>query len=155
MQRTIILLTLTWLCTSQVDAQEVKEKSKIKPSAWSTVKTKNFLANRTWSTTSTEQRMITEFNGEIQTQNQQVTISRDKGKFDFDIAGDKKNSFSVHAAYDKTERDIVYFVPKNKAYSRITIHRQDQLIVVEYADNTHTAYLYAEITFDEAKLKKS
>ncbi|MDN5217515.1 hypothetical protein QQ020_35915 [Fulvivirgaceae bacterium BMA12] len=143
MKRTIILLTLTWLCAGHVHAQKQKVKHKTKPSAWSAIKTKNLLANSAWSTTSTEQQMITEFNGELQTQNQQVTISCHKGKFDFDIAGDKKNSFSVKTDYDKTELDVVYFVPKPKAYSRITIHKQDKLIVVEYADNTHTSYLYS------------
>ncbi len=70
-------------------------------------------------------------------------VERDKGKFDFNIAGDKQNSFSVKAAYDKTELGVVYFVPKSKLYSRITIHKQDKLIVVEYADNTHTSYVYS------------
>lgn len=155
MKRTILLLALMWLCAGYVNAQKIKEKSKIKPSAWSTIKTKNLLANSAWSTTSTEQRMITEFNGELQTQNQQVTISRDKGKFDFNIAGDKQNSFSVKADYDKTELGVVYFVPKSKLYSRITIHKQDKLIVVEYADNTHTAYLYSGELIQNAKDQKT
>ena len=143
MKRTILLLTLIWLCAGYVQAQKVKERIRIKPSAWSAIKTKNLLANGVWSTTSTEQRMITEFNGELQTRHQQVTISCDKGKFDFTIAGDKKHSFTVKADYDKTELGVVYFVPKAKAYSRITIHRKDKLIVVEYSDNTHTSYLYS------------
>ncbi|MDN5217504.1 hypothetical protein QQ020_35860 [Fulvivirgaceae bacterium BMA12] len=143
MKKTILLLALMWLCAGYVKAQKVKEKSKIKPSAWSTIKTKNLLATGVWSTTSTEQRMITEFNGDLQTQNQQVTISCDKGQFDFNIAGDKQNSFSVKATYDKTELGVVYFMPESKLYSRITIHKQDKLIVVEYADNTHTSYVYS------------
>ena len=155
MKRTIILLTLMWLCAGYVQAQKVKERIRVKPSAWSAIKTKNLLANSAWSTTSTEQRMITEFNGDLQTQNRKVTISRDKGKFDFTIAGDKKKSFSVKADYDKTELDVVYFVPKNKAYSRVTIHKQDKLIVVEYQDNTHTSYLYSGELIQNAKDQKT
>ena len=140
MKRTIMLLTLMWLCTGYLQAQKLKAK---KNSAWSAVSAENLLVNNAWSTTSSEQKVITEFNGELQTENQQVTISCHKGKFNFDIAGDPGNSFSVNADYDKTELGIVYFVPKSKVYSRITIHKHDKLIVVEYTDNTHTSYLYS------------
>ena len=138
MKKTILLLTLIWLCTGYLKAQKLKKNS-----AWSSISSQNLLANSAWSTTSTEQKVITEFNGELETQNKQVTISHHKGKFDFDISGDNENSFSVKADYDKTELGIVYFEPESKVYSRITIHRKDKLIVVEYADNTHTSYLYS------------
>ena len=139
---TLLLLILAWLGAGQSQAQKLKKKS-----AWSGIKSQNLLASDAWIVTSTQQQRLAQFNGELEPQSKQVVISYKKGNFKFQVSGEPKNSFSVKAEYDKSELGVVYFVPEDKAFDRITIHKKDKLIVVEYADMSMSSYQYGELGF--------
>lgn len=103
------------------------------------------LADSAWSTTSNEQQVIAQFNGDLETQTQAVTIAYTKGGFDFTNASDASASFSVNTVYDKTELGVVYFDSEDSNIFRITIHQETRLVVVEYTDQSITSYEYGEI----------
>ena len=145
MKKTILLLfTLACLCASSLHAQKLHRKS-----AWSGIKAKNLLANDAWRVTSTQQQALETFNGEVTSHSGQVTISYKNGHFKFAAASGRRDSYTVKADYDKTELGVVYFIPKNKAYTRITVHREDKLVVVEKADHSMVSYRYADIAFSK------
>ena len=145
MKRTILLLCmLAWFCTGPLQAQRLHKRS-----AWSGIKAKNLLATDAWRVISTEQQRLETFNGELTSHSGRVTISYKNGHFKFETASGRGESYSVKADYDKTELGVVYFVPKNEAYTRITVHREDKLVVVEKADHSMVSYRYADIAFSE------
>lgn len=141
MKKIVLLsLSLAWLCMGPLQAQKF-----LKHSAWSGVKKRNLLVNDEWRVISTQQSKLAEFNGELESQTKKVTISYKKGNFKFKAASGPGDSYSVKTDFDKTELGVVYFVPKNKTYSRITVHRKDKLVVVEKADQSMICYQYREI----------
>ncbi|NER83513.1 MAG: hypothetical protein F6K42_28965 [Leptolyngbya sp. SIO1D8] len=142
---TLLLLFLAWLCAGPLHAQKFR---KHKASAWSGIKKRNLLANDAWQVTSTQQSRLAEFNGELESQSKKVTISYKKGHFKFQVQGEPKSGFSVKADYDKSELGVVYFVPKSRVYSRITIHKKDKLIVLEGVDLSMTSYEYGKIEME-------
>lgn len=143
MKKIVLLsLSLAWLYMGPLQAQKLR-----KHNAWSGVKKRNLLVNDEWRVTSTQQSKLAEFNGQLESQSKKVTISYKKGHFKFKAASGPSDSYSVKTDFNKTELGVVYFVPKNSTYSRITVHRKDKLIVVEKADQSMVCYWYTDIAF--------
>ena len=103
------------------------------------------LADSSWTATSIEQTIKAEFNGELSTLQENVTINYDGGNLTITNNTDPQKSFTVMVKYDKTELGVVHFEPEGGGYARVTVHLANKIIVVEGIDFSMTSYEYGEI----------
>ena len=130
MKKTILLLyMLAWVLANDLQAQVE-------------------LADSTWMTASTQQVVKSEFNGDLATETENVSISYLVGNLTFTNHTDPSKSFALKVNYDKTELGVVFFEPETAMYARVTIQLESKSVVVEYKDQSMVCYHYSEITFN-------